>query len=107
VKPDASAKAFIEANIDYYREVTLAVKAFEGEVKATLESIWNEFEQQLGKIGIPADLPSFKKGTEIDAPSCNSRPRDGTQDWRSGSLSTAVVWPSNSSLKRADKCFAT
>ena len=64
---DSTARAFIDANIDHYRGVTLAVKAFEGEVEATLRSIWREFKQQLIAVGIPADDPSFGAKTEEHA----------------------------------------
>jgi len=64
---DLTARAFIEANIDHYREVTLAVKAFEAEVEATLRSIWREFKQQLIAVGIPADDPSFEAKTRDHA----------------------------------------
>jgi len=60
---DLTARAFIEANIDHYRGVTLAVKAFEAEVEATLRSIWREFKQQLIAVGIPADDPPFQAKT--------------------------------------------
>jgi len=60
---DLTARAFIEANIDHYREVTLAVKAFEAEVEATLRSIWREFKQQLIAVGIPPDEPPFQAKT--------------------------------------------
>jgi len=64
---DSTARDFIVANIDHYRGVTLAVKAFEGEVEATLRSIWREFKQQLIAVGIPADDPSFGAKTEEHA----------------------------------------
>ena len=64
---DSTARAFIEANIDHYREVTLAVKAFEAEVEATLRSIWREFKHQLTAAGIPADDPSFEAKTQDQA----------------------------------------
>jgi hypothetical protein len=64
---DSTARAFIEANIDHYREVTLAVKAFEAEVEAMLRSIWREFKQQLVAVGIPADDPSFGPKTQDHA----------------------------------------
>jgi len=64
---DLTARAFIEANIDHYRGVTLAVKAFEAEVEATLRSIWREFKQQLIAVGIPADDPSFEAKTQDHA----------------------------------------
>ena len=56
---DTNSRAFIEANIEYYREVTLAVKVFEAEVEAALRSIWREFKQQLTVAGLPSDDPSF------------------------------------------------
>jgi hypothetical protein len=66
VPTDSTARAFIETNIDHYREVTLAVKVFEAEAEATLRSIWREFKQQLGVVGIPADDPSFEAKTLDD-----------------------------------------
>jgi hypothetical protein len=66
VQTDSTARAFIEANIDHYREVTLAVKVFEAEVEATLRSIWREFKQELAAVGIPADDPSFEAKTLDD-----------------------------------------
>ena len=64
---DSTARDFIVANIDHYRGVTLAVKAFEAEVEATLRSIWREFKQQLIAVGIPADDPSFEAKTRDHA----------------------------------------
>ena len=64
---DLTARAFIEANIDHYREVTKAVKEFEAEVEATLRSIWREFKEQLIAVGIPADDPSFEAKTQDHA----------------------------------------
>jgi hypothetical protein len=61
---DSRARAFIEANIEHYREVTSAVKAFEAEVEVALRSIWREFKQQLAVVGIRADDPSFVAETE-------------------------------------------
>jgi hypothetical protein len=63
---DSKAKAFIEANIEHYREVTLAVRTFETEVETALRSIWREFKQQLSMIGIPEDDASFKVQTGDD-----------------------------------------
>lgn len=63
---DSSARAFIEANIGHYREVTLAVRTFEAEVETALRSVWMEFKQQLAGVGIPADDPSFGAGTRDD-----------------------------------------
>ena len=64
---DSTARDFIVANIDHYRGVTLAVKAFEAEVEAMLRSIWREFKQQLIAVGIPPDDPSFGAKTEQHA----------------------------------------
>jgi hypothetical protein len=66
VPTDSTARTFIETNIDHYREVTLAVKVFEAEIEGMLRSIWREFRQQLGVIGIPADDPSFEAKTRDD-----------------------------------------
>jgi hypothetical protein len=50
---DPRAKAFIEANIEHYREVTVAVKkGFEAEAESVLRSIWREFKEQLAAIGV-------------------------------------------------------
>jgi hypothetical protein len=64
---DSRARDFIEANIEHYREVTSAVKAFEAEVETALRSIWREFKPQLAKVvGIPQADPSFEAKTRDD-----------------------------------------
>jgi hypothetical protein len=59
---DSRAKAFIEANIEHYREVTSAVEGFEAEVESVLRSIWREFKEQLAAVGLRKEDPSFKTG---------------------------------------------
>jgi hypothetical protein len=59
---DSRARAFIEENIEYYREVTVALKGFEAEVESVLRSIWREFKEQLAAVGILEEDASFKTG---------------------------------------------
>ena len=64
---DSKARAFIDANIEHYREVTLAVKTFEAEAETALRSIWRDFKQQLAVFRVPGDDPSFKVQRGDDA----------------------------------------
>jgi hypothetical protein len=57
---DSRARAFIEANLVHYRDVTLAVAGFEAEVESVLRSILREFKEGLSAIGIREESASLK-----------------------------------------------
>jgi hypothetical protein len=57
---DSRARAFVEANIEHYRKVALAVQGFESEVESVLRSLLREFKEQLTAIGIQEEDVSFK-----------------------------------------------
>jgi hypothetical protein len=64
---DSRARAFLEANIEHYREFTLAVKGFEAEAESVLRSIWREFKEPLAAVGIREEDSSFKTALGDDA----------------------------------------
>lgn len=78
---NSSASSFVIENIGYYREVTLAVKAFQEEVEKVLREVWADFLPKLADFRISSKDPVFKCKTVEDATYMHleTRPTDGVQ----------------------------
>jgi hypothetical protein len=72
---DSRARAFVEANMEHYREVTLAVQGFEAEVQSMLRSSLREFGEQLGKVGVKEEAAVFKVLVNEDVSDMSLRSR--------------------------------
>ena len=54
---DSATNDFIESNLQYYREVTLATREFESQVESMLREVWGDYRRELAAVGLAGKKP--------------------------------------------------